>query len=196
MCLLAFMLPSLANAEEYETHRVVSGDSLWKIAESYQIGVSEIIEANPQIHNIDLIYPGQIVNVPVIDQMKKLEHDVIELTNQQRANNGLQPLRAEWETSRVARHKSRDMAESGYFGHTSPSYGSPFEMLDDFGVQSNGAGENIAAGQRTPEAVVQAWMDSSGHRKNILNPNFTHIGVGYHKGGQYGVYWTQMFLTR
>ncbi|UCZ53262.1 CAP domain-containing protein [Bacillus shivajii] len=193
---LIALFPSNVSAEEYKTYKVASGDTMWRIAVAHEIGVSELIEANPQIHNPDLIYPNQTINIPIIDAVKRLEHDVIELTNQIRQQNGLQPLRPEWETSRVARYKSRDMAENNYFSHTSPTYGSPFEMLSDFGVYFNGAGENIAGGQRTPQEVVNQWMNSEGHRRNILNGNYTHIGVGYHQGGQYGVYWTQMFLTR
>ena len=95
-----------------------------------------------------------------------------------------------WELSRVARYKSQDMKDKGYFSHTSPTYGSPFDMMKKFGITYRTAGENIAKGQRTPQAVVNAWMNSSGHRANILNSSFTQIGVGYVADGNY---WTQMF---
>ena len=94
------------------------------------------------------------------------------------------------ELSRVARYKSQDMKDKGYFSHTSPTYGSPFDMMKKFGITYRSAGENIAKGQRTPQAVVNAWMNSSGHRANILNSSFTQIGVGYVADGNY---WTQMF---
>lgn len=83
--------------------------------------------------------------------------------------------------------------KNNYFSHTSPTYGSPFDMMRDFNVSYKTAGENIAQGQRTPEEVVQAWMNSEGHRKNILSDKFTHIGVGYQQNGHH---WTQMFVGR
>ncbi|MFP3338704.1 CAP domain-containing protein, partial [Micrococcus sp. SIMBA_131] len=67
---------------------------------------------------------------------------------------------------------------------------------ESFSVSYRSAGENIAAGQATPEEVVKAWMNSEGHRKNILNPGYTEIGVGYISGGSYGHYWTQMFISK
>jgi len=89
------------------------------------------------------------------------------------------------------------MHDTGYFAHNSPLYGSPFEMMRRFGITFQIAGENIAGGQRTPEDVVRAWMNSPGHRANILNPRFTHLGSGYFTGSNgFGHYWTQMFVGR
>lgn len=118
---------------------------------------------------------------------------VIDLTNVQRKKNGLPALKADVKLSGVAQKKSVDMEQNHYFSHTSPTYGSPFDMMRDFGVSYNAAGENIAMGQRTPQEVVTAWMNSEGHRKNILSPNFTHIGVGFDKNGYY---WSQMFIGK
>ncbi|SFE79140.1 CAP domain-containing protein [Alteribacillus iranensis] len=126
----------------------------------------------------------------------EFEQEVIRLTNVEREQRGLEPLEAYSELSDVARDKSKDMRDNGYFSHDSPTYGSPFDMMDTYGIEYRGAGENIAAGQRTPEEVVQGWMDSQGHRENILNGSFTHIGVGHVEGGSYGHYWTQMFVTK
>ncbi|MBB6445789.1 CAP domain-containing protein [Bacillus benzoevorans] len=118
---------------------------------------------------------------------------VIDLTNQQRKQNGLPALQADTKLNSVAQKKSEDMQQKGYFSHTSPTYGSPFDMMRDFGVTYRSAGENIAQGQRTPQEVVQAWMNSEGHRKNILSRDFTHIGVGYDPAGHH---WTQMFIGK
>ncbi len=85
------------------------------------------------------------------------------------------------------------MKKGGYFSHTSPNYGSPFDMMKEFGITYRSAGENIAMGQSTPEEVVNAWMNSEGHRKNILSSSFTHIGVGHVAEGNY---WTQMFIGK
>ena len=174
------------------THTVVRGDTMWKLAVQYQVGTGEIIAANPQVKDPNLIYPGQVLNIPqVADAVLQYESEVIRLVNQRRAENGLKPLTANWELSRVARYKSEDMSSRGYFSHTSPTYGSPFQMIRSFGLSYRSAGENIAYGQRTPAAVVDAWMASSGHRANILSASYTQIGVGYCAGGHY---WTQMFI--
>ncbi|HBJ00567.1 MAG TPA: hypothetical protein DDY89_06285, partial [Lysinibacillus sp.] len=93
----------------------------------------------------------------------------------------------------AAREKSQDMQSNNYFSHTSPTFGSPFDRMKALGIAYKSAGENIAQGQRSPQEVVQAWMDSPGHRANILNGKFTHIGVGYVKSGNY---WTQQFITK
>ncbi len=175
------------------THTVVKGDSLWKIAVKYEVGLSEIKSANPQIKNYDLIYPGQVINLPVKDQTAdSYEREVVRLVNKERTQRGLKELTYDWQLSRVARYKSQDMSDNNYFSHTSPTYGSPFEMMKSFGISYRSAGENIAKGQKTPEAVVNAWMNSQGHRANILNASFTKIGVGYVAKGKY---WTQMFIS-
>lgn len=121
------------------------------------------------------------------------EQKVVDLTNQERSKNGLAALKVDTALSKVAREKSLDMSKNGYFSHTSPTYGSPFDMMKQFGISYQYAGENIAMGQRTPEEVVQAWMNSEGHRKNILSANFNYIGVGYVESGNY---WTQMFIGK
>lgn len=176
------------------THKVVSGDTMWKIAVKYEVGLSEIISANPHISDPALIYPGQTITIPSKDsQVSSYESEVVRLVNEHRVNNGLGKLTEDWELSRVARYKSQDMKDNNYFSHTSPVYGSPFEMMKAFGISYRSAGENIAKGQSTPQAVVNAWMNSSGHRANILNSSYTTIGVGYVKDGNY---WTQMFIRR
>ncbi|USK58370.1 CAP domain-containing protein [Peribacillus asahii] len=121
------------------------------------------------------------------------EKKVVELTNAERAKQGLAPLTLDTELSKVARAKSQDMKDKNYFDHNSPTYGSPFDMMKSFGISYKSAGENIAQGQTTPEQVVQAWMNSQGHRENIMNSSFTHIGVGYVASGNY---WTQMFIGK
>ncbi len=176
------------------THTVVRGDTMWKIAVKYEVGISELKAANSQIQNPDLIYPGQILNIPTNDSDGiSYEKEVIRLVNEKRAQNGLKPLTYNWELSRIARYKSQDMRDNKYFSHTSPTYGTPFQMIKNFGISYRSAGENIARGQSTPEAVVNAWMNSSGHRANILNSSFTEIGVGYVAQGNY---WTQMFIGK
>ncbi len=119
------------------------------------------------------------------------EQQVVLLVNQQREANGLAPLTLSSELSNVARTKSQDMHDNNYFSHTSPSYGSPFDMLTSFTISYSSAGENIAMGYTSPEAVMSAWMNSPGHRANILNASYTQIGIGYVASGNY---WTQEFI--
>lgn len=160
MALMAMLIISLSvpvNAAEIDTYTVVKGDSLWKIAVKYQVGLSEIIAANPQFENPNLIYPGQKVYVPLKDQaVTSYEEQVIDLVNDIRVKNGLKTLTPNWQLSRVARYKSQDMHDKKYFSHTSPTYGSPFDMIKAFGISYRSAGENIARGQRTPQEVVNA----------------------------------------
>lgn len=125
------------------------------------------------------------------DSVSAYEKKVVELVNAERAKYGLSALTLNTELSAVARAKSQDMKDKNYFSHTSPTYGSPFDMMKSFGIKYKTAGENIAMGYRTPEAVVNGWMNSSGHRANILNSSFKEIGVGYVANGNY---WTQMFI--
>ena len=116
---------------------------------------------------------------------------VTDLVNEQRAAYGLEPLTLNEELTNVAQLKSQDMHDNNYFSHTSPTYGSPFDMMTTFGISYSTAGENIAMGYATPEAVINAWMNSEGHRANILNSAYTQIGVGYVADGNY---WTQEFI--
>jgi uncharacterized YkwD family protein/spore coat assembly protein SafA len=187
-------IPNVSFAQTVYT--VQPGDSLWKIAVRYQVGLSEIISANPQFKNPALIYPGEKVTIPNLDAAKSIENQVIQLTNQQRAKYGLKALTPNWELSRVARYKAMDMRDKNYFSHTSPTYGSPFTMMKNFGIAYRAAGENIAAGQSTPQEVVNSWMNSPGHRANILSTTYTQIGVGYAQGGSYRYYWSQMFISK
>lgn len=192
MALLLLSAVSLSASAASLSHTVVKGDTMWKIASKYQVGTSEVIRANSQITNPNLIYPGQVLIIPQEDSsVLAFENEVIRLVNEQRSTNGLKPLTANWELSRVARYKSQDMVDNRYFSHTSPTYGTPFQMIRAFGLTYRTAGENIAYGQRTPQTVVNAWMNSSGHRANILNASYTQIGVGYVSSGHY---WTQMFI--
>ena len=190
--LTASSLVTAAHAADI-THTVTTGDSLWKIANKYQVGLSEIKAANPQIKNYDLIYPGQKITVPTVDsKVTAYEQEVIRLVNEIRAENGLKALTYDWELGRVARFKSQDMKDNSYFSHNSPVYGTPFQMIRNFGISYRTAGENIARGYATPQAVVDGWMNSSGHRANILSTSYTKIGVGYVSSGNY---WTQMFIS-
>lgn len=102
-------------------------------------------------------------------------------------------LKVDITLSKMAHAKARDMSANNYFSHTSPTYGSPFDMMKKYGITYQYAGENIAEGQQTPQEVINAWMNSEGHRQNILNPNYNYIGVGYVAQGNY---WVQDFIGK
>ncbi len=123
-----------------------------------------------------------------------VEMEVVKLVNIERQKEGLAPLTYSEELSKVAKLKSQDMADNNYFNHNSPTYGDPFTMMKNFGIKYSTAGENIAKGYFNAQSVMNGWMNSSGHRANIMNPSFGKIGVGYvEKNGT--TYWTQMFTN-
>jgi uncharacterized YkwD family protein len=199
---------------------VRDGDSIWKIAERYKIPFDELLRHNAHFANPHLIFPLDKVQLPTqphhgtgsnttensksdniqqgekqVEQSAPSEQaqEVLNLVNAEREKAGLKPLKMSEQLRSIANLKSKDMGEKGYFSHNSPTYGTPFQMLQDFGVHYRAAGENIAAGQKTPQEVMNSWMNSSGHRANILNANFDTLGVGIYNGGSYGIYWTQLF---
>jgi uncharacterized YkwD family protein/spore coat assembly protein SafA len=209
VALSLIFVPQQSSAETLQKHTVRPGETLWVISQKYHVSLSKIIQANPQLWNPHMIFPYQQIYIPAetaakpnapaapADQSQSSwEEQVVQLVNAERQKQGLNPLQLDKQLSNVARAKSQDMRDNNYFSHQSPTYGSPFDMMKSFGISYRYAGENIAAGQRNPEEVMKAWMNSSGHRANILNPNYTHIGVGLVKGGSYGYYWTQMFIGK
>ena len=123
------------------------------------------------------------------------EKEVFDLINKQRTNNGLKALNIDSEVQKVARIKAQDMVNNNYFSHTSPTYGSPFDMLKKFSVSYKTAGENIA-GNSSNSAAVTAWMNSSGHKANILNSSFNYTGIGVVSSSKYGKLYVQMFIGK
>ncbi|WP_395940825.1 CAP domain-containing protein [Bacillus sp. FJAT-22090] len=126
-------------------------------------------------------------------QVSSVIQQVVDLTNQERAKAGLKPLTIDSKLTQSAQAKSQDMKNKNYFSHTSPTFGSPFDQMKSNGITYKSAGENIAMGQRTAAEVMDAWMKSPGHRENIMNPAYTHIGVGLSDSG---FYWTQQFIGK
>ena len=122
------------------------------------------------------------------------QNQVVQLVNQERTSRGLNALSIDSALTKTATLKSQDMADLGYFDHTSPTYGSPFDMMKQFGISYRVAGENIAMGQTSPKQVMTGWMNSEGHRENILKSSYTKIGVGIAKNSSGRYYWTQQFI--
>lgn len=117
-------------------------------------------------------------------------NEVLKLVNKYRASNGLPPVSLDNAICSAAEIRAKEIVRS--FSHTRPDGRSCFSVLSDNGISYNGAGENIAYGQDTPDKVMTAWMNSDGHRANILNGSFTKLGVGiYSSGGT--IYWAQLF---
>lgn len=186
------------------TYTVVPGDTMWRIATKYRIGINDLMAANPQITNSALIFPGQKINIPadtgvpgtpsVPSSTSALETEVIRLVNVERAKAGRPALTTNSEVSRIARLKSEDFVKNNYFSHNSPTYGTPFDMLRSFGIKYTAAAENIASGQGTAADAMRSWMNSSGHRANILSSTYNQIGVGVARASNGNLYWTQMFI--
>ncbi|MFF3291116.1 CAP domain-containing protein [Streptomyces sp. NPDC003023] len=130
-------------------------------------------------------------SAPATSAAASAEAAVIDLVNEERANVGCSPLKASGELSDLARAHSRDMAERNFFDHTNPDGETPWDRAEKAGVSGLG-GENIARGQADAQAVMNSWMNSEGHRANILNCDFTTLGVGVHMGDG-GPWWTQNF---
>lgn len=123
------------------------------------------------------------------------EQEVFNLINKQRTSNGLAELKIDEEVQRVARIKAQDMVDSNYFAHESPTYGTPFDMLKSFKISYKTAGENIA-GNSSNSAAVTAWMNSSGHKANILSSNYNYTGIGVVSSSKYGKVYVQMFIGK
>ncbi len=124
-----------------------------------------------------------------------LAQQVVDLTNQYRVAAGCAPLTVSPQLTAAAAAHSQDMATNNFFSHTGSDGSTPWQRIRRTGYSYSTAAENIAAGYRTAEQVVQGWYNSDGHRSNMLNCNLREIGVAYADGGSYGRYWTQVFAT-
>jgi uncharacterized YkwD family protein len=192
VALFVFGSPAYAGT----TYVVQPHDSLWKIAQGHGVAYSSLIQANPQIQNPNIIWVGEKLQLPsattsnpTSSSAQQYAVTVGQLVNQQRAKAGLKPLVLNSKLSTLAMQKAADMYQNHYFSHTSPTYGSPFDMMQRDGITFTYAGENIAEGQNTPQQVMNDWMSSSGHRANILNAHYDTIGVAYDHG-----VWVQEFI--
>ncbi|WP_130401088.1 CAP domain-containing protein [Micromonospora violae] len=134
--------------------------------------------------------PGSRTSIGPDTYRTHLEDTVVRLTNQARAKARLAPLKTNELLRQAARSHSLDMARRGYIAHNDPDGVTPFDRMWAHGY-AEPAGENIAAGQRRPHEVIHAWLNSPGHRANLLHPDFCEIGVGVHLGD--GPLWTQKF---
>ena len=132
-------------------------------------------------------------NEQVSAGQSSMTSQVVNLVNSERAAQGLMALQKDSRLAALAQQKAEDMAKNQYFSHTSPTYGSAFDMLKAAGYSYKTAGENIAMGQKSAASVMDGWMHSSGHRANILHTSYEKIGVGYAVSADGMPYWVQIF---
>lgn len=167
----------------------VEGDYVGAVSKKYVKAIY------PNSSNAGNTNTGNSNQTTQISDMNADEKEVFDLINKQRTNNGLQALKVDKEVQRVARIKAEDMVANNYFSHNSPTYGSPFDMLKSFKISYRTAGENIAANSSNSGAV-NSWMNSSGHKANILNGNFNYTGIGVVSSSKYGKIFVQMFIGK
>ena len=180
----------VATVKKNEYIRVFAGVGDWYIV---QVEGDYVGAVNKKY--VKAIYPNSSNSNSTTTAMTTDEKEVFDLINNQRTQNGLSALKLDTETLRVARIKAQDMVDNNYFSHNSPTYGSPFQMLNSFKISYKTAGENIA-GNSSNSSAVTAWMNSSGHRANILNSSFNYTGIGVVKSSKYGKVYVQMFLGK
>ena len=195
--------PVVTTVNKNEYVRVLAGIGSWYVIQTDGDFIGAVSK-----QYIKAIYPGSSNNSSggttgnnissnTVDSnlMNADEQEVFNLINKQRTNNGLTALKIDNEVQRVARMKAEDMVSNNYFSHQSPTYGSPFDMLKSFKISYKSAGENIAANSSNSGAV-NAWMNSSGHRANILSSNYNNTGIGVVSSPRYGKIYVQQFIGK
>ena len=193
LCLL--ITPVCADQSDGYTHVITKGETFWSIAKQYNISMSELQKVNQTLEDISLIYPGQTIYIPNIDILSSVEHSALRQINKYRAKKGLADIKSSSTLSSAARKKASDMVEYQYFAHQSPTYGSPFTMILDCGLDFSAAGENIARGQKSADEVVTDWIESKGNCANILSDIYTTAGIGGAKTAD-GTYYFCLLLIK
>lgn len=220
--LTVFAISATIAAPALAQCKVQNNESLWSIAKEYHLDFAELLKLNKHLPNVHLIHPNQHVhtqddtgtgkdatphhdnqgngndqnNTTQSEQHESSEQAqlILDLVNTERAKAGAGALQLDSRLNEVATVKAKDMATNDYFSHDSPTYGTPFEMMHNFGIEYRAAAENIAAGQKSAAEVMDSWMHSSGHKANILNKEYTHLGVGYYVNENGVPYWVQQFI--
>ena len=154
------------------------------------------VSTNKPTNSVSIIKPQQN-NQPIIIARSSFDSELLRLTNAERRKVGLQPLRYSATLGRVAQSHAKDMIKNNYFDHTGLNGSQPSDRAKSAGYSYSYVGENIAAGNKTPAETIRQWMNSPGHRANILNRNYTEIGFGYTRAStyQYEHVWVQVFGT-
>lgn len=192
-----FNIITRANKNEYIRIFAKIGDWYIVQTDSNYIGTASskyIRLIYPNTSNNENSASGGTINITT-SELTTDEQEVFDLINSKRVANGLSALKIDDELQNVARIKAQDMIDNNYFSHTSPIYGSSFDMMKNFGITYKTAAENIA-GNSSNSAAVNAWMNSSGHKANILNNSFTYTGIGVVNSSKYGKIYVQMFMAK
>jgi len=184
---------TIINGSVYIPIKAAAEAFSYKLEWNAKTGIATLTNSGSLQKMVNSYYPSYKV-IGDASKLNNYEREVFALVNGERTDNGLKPLTLNVDLSLLARKKSDDMMRNHYFDHTSPTYGTPFEMMTKAGFNYSAAGENIAWGQRTPEHVMNSWMNSPGHRANILSDHFEQIGIGYAQDGSSRL-WTQQFYT-
>ena len=196
LMLLATLLTSCAIIPEEMIEKI---EELLKVEEQVEQDQDEEEEINEEIINKDKIDENKVdeekIPIETNEELLAMENEMVDLVNQEREKNGLNKLEIDEELRTVARVKSKDIADNDYFDHISPTYGSPFDMMEKFGIRFTQAAENLAGHQSVKQAH-EGLMNSKGHRENILNPSLTRIGIGISTDDKYLYIFTQMFITK
>lgn len=187
----------IATVKKDEYIRVFAGIGDWYIVqiEGDYVGAVSKKYIKPIYPNSSNNTGGSSGTTNSTASMNSDEKEVFDLINKQRTNNGLQALKIDNEVQKVARIKAQDMVDNNYFAHESPTYGTPFQMLKSFKISYKTVGENIAANSSNSGAV-NAWMNSSGHKANILNSSYNYTGIGVVSSKKYGKMYVQMFIGK
>ena len=187
----------IATVKKDEYIRVFAGIGDWYIVqiEGDYVGAVSKKYIKPIYPNSSNNTGGSSGTTTSTTSMNSDEKEVFDLINKQRTNNGLQALKIDNEVQKVARKKAQDMVDNNYFAHESPTYGSPFQMLKSFKISYKTAGENIATNSSN-SGTVNAWMNSSGHKANILNSSYNYTGIGVVSSKKYGKMYVQMFIGK
>lgn len=189
--------PVITSVKKNEYIRVFAGIGDWYVIQTDSDHIGAVSK-----QYVKAVYPNNTgggnssgSNQNTIQTLNSNEQEVFHLINSQRQKNGLSALKIDYEVQRVARIKAQDMVDNNYFSHTSPTYGSPFDMLKSFKISYRTAGENIA-GNASNSGAVTAWMNSEGHRANILNSGYNYTGIGVVKSARYGKMYVQVFIGK
>lgn len=199
---------TISTLDQGEVVNVLGKISNWYVVKlnQRQIGCVDTAEATPVVKEgqgpqkpLPTQHPPReqapATEVEPISSPSSMEQKMLNLINDERQRRGLGAYNLDRELARVTRIKAEDMVEEDYFSHYSPTYGSPFDMMDHFGIEYLRAGENIAA-NRSVDNAHSSLMESTGHRQNILNDNFSHIGIGIQPSEKYGYIFVQMFISK
>jgi len=184
--------PMIKELPKGTVYNVVGQSGDWYVIETEEgnIGAVEPTQVQPHIEAPKVETAQENTNM-----LTPNENQMLQMVNAERVKKGLNPLKLDMEITKVARLKSQDMIDNNYFSHNSPTYGSPFDMMQKYGIKYIYAGENLS-GNSSIQGAHESLMNSQGHRENILNSNFTHIGIGVKEGSKYGKMITQMFVGR